>query len=174
VSTDLQNKLSKIRLFLCDVDGVLTDSSIFIGSAPEQKRFHIRDGLGMQLLQKSGISVGWVSFRPSPTTRMRADELKIDYLIQKQSSKVEGIEELLKEINLSWDETCFVGDDIVDLGAMKRAGLAVATGDGVEEAKAIADYITIQPGGHGAVREVVELILKAKGKWQQIIDDYSK
>lgn len=173
IPTALQEKLSKVRLFFCDVDGVLTDGSILIGLAPEQKRFNIRDGLGMQLLQKAGIKVGWVSFRPSPATRMRADELRIDFLIQKKKSKVEGIDAILGETGHAWAEVCFVGDDIVDLSAMKRAGCAVAVADAVSEAKEAADYVTSERGGHGAVREVVELILKAQDKWRGIVDDYS-
>lgn len=169
----LREKLSKVRLFFCDVDGVLTDGSIFIGLAPEQKRFNIRDGLGMQLLQKAGIRVGWVSFRPSPATRMRADELKIDFLIQEKRNKVEGLDAILNETGHTWPEVCFVGDDVVDLGAMKRAGCAVAVADAVTEAKQLADYIASERGGHGAVREVVELILKAQDKWQRLVDDYS-
>ena len=167
-------RFARVKVFFCDVDGVLTDASVFIGSAPEVKRFHIRDGLGMQLLQQHGIPVGWVSFRPSPSTRMRASELKIDYLIQKKHSKVLGVESVLGELGLTWEDACFVGDDVVDLGAMKRAGVAVATADAITEAKAIAHYVTSVPGGHGAVREVVELILKAQGKWADLIRKYSE
>lgn len=174
LSDDARARFSRVKVFFCDVDGVLTDASIFIGSAPEVKRFHIRDGLGMQLLQKEGIPVAWVSFRPSPSTKMRANELKIDYLIQQKHSKVEGVESVLRELNLTWDDACFVGDDVVDLGAMKRAGASVATADAIDEARAMAHYVTSVPGGHGAIREVVELILKSQGKWDALIARYSE
>ena len=174
LSPKIAAKLRDIRLFLCDVDGVLTDSSIYIGPAPEMKRFHIRDGLGLQLLQREGIRVGWVSFRPSPATKMRANELKIDFLIQKKGNKVDAIESLLDELDLEWSQVCFVGDDLVDLGALVKAGLGVAVADAIAEAIEVADLVTKTAGGHGAVREAVELILKAQGKWPGIVAEFSK
>ncbi len=154
---------------LCDVDGVLTDASVAIGGAGETKRFHIRDGLGLVMLRQAGLKVGWVSGRPSSATARRARELKIDFLRQEKGSKVCVVERLLAQTGMSWDEICYVGDDIVDLGVLQRAGVAVAVADGVAEAQAAADYVTRASGGHGAVREVVELILKAQNKWRRIV-----
>lgn len=162
-------KLSRIKLLLCDVDGVLTDGAVFIGSGIEMKRFDIQDGLGLVALRREGIKVGWVSSRPSPATAQRADELKIDFLLQIKGSKVVAVEQLLSETGLGWDSVCYVGDDIVDLGPLHRAGIAIAVANAVDEAKAVADYVTTANGGHGAVREVVELILKAQTKWQRIV-----
>ena len=164
ISSALSARLKRIKLFLCDVDGVLTDGSIFIGGEREFKRFNIRDGLGLVLARRAGLKVGWVSARPSLATKLRADELKIDFLVQQTdaTSKTAAIEELLAKEKLNWCDVCFVGDDIIDLGPLTRAGFAVAVGDGVAEARAAAHYVTKNFGGRGAVRETVELILRAQ------------
>jgi 3-deoxy-D-manno-octulosonate 8-phosphate phosphatase (KDO 8-P phosphatase) len=170
----LKQKLARVRLVICDVDGVMTDGTVWMGNGFELKRFHIRDGLGLKFLQRHGIRVGWVSRRPSGSTQQRADDLKIDFVIQSDSDKVEAVNTLLRETGLNWSEVCFVGDDVVDLGAMQHAGAAVAVGDGVAEVKETADYVTKAPGGQGAVRETAELILKAQGKWSQVLAEYAK
>lgn len=170
---DLTARLRRVRLLLCDVDGVLTDGRIFMGDGKEYKAFSIQDGLGMLVLQREGIKVGWVSNRPSPVSRQRAEELGIDYFFQKKGSKVDAIQSILQKAGLEWEESCYIGDDIVDLGALKRAGVAVAVANAIEEAKALAHYVTNAPGGHGAVREVVRLILVAQKKWQSVIERYS-
>ena len=176
ISSPLKKKLVRIKLFLCDVDGVLTDGSIFIGGEREFKRFNIRDGLGLVLARRAGLKIGWVSARPSLATKLRADELKIHFLVQQgdRLSKTGAIEELLAQEKLGWNDVCFVGDDIVDLGPLKRAGVSVAVADGVAEAQAAADFVTRVAGGRGAVREVLEMILKAQGKWNPFVGHYSE
>jgi len=176
LSARIVERAKRIKLFLCDVDGVLTDGSIFIGGEREFKRFNIRDGLGLVLARRAGLKVGWVSARPSLATKLRADELKIDFLVQQgdATSKTAAIEALLTQEKLNWDEVCFVGDDIIDLGPLTRAGLALAVGDGVAEAKAAAHHVTKAVGGRGAVREAVELVLQAQGKWQPFVEKYSE
>jgi len=169
----LQTQLRRIQLFLCDVDGVMTDGTVWMGNGAELKRFHIRDGLGLKFLQRHGMRVGWVSRRPSAATKARADDLKIDYLIQSDTDKVAAVEGLLQKIGLNWPAVCFVGDDVVDLGALQRAGVAVAVGDGVAEVKSAAHYVTKACGGQGAVREVAELILRAQKKWQFVLAEYA-
>jgi 3-deoxy-D-manno-octulosonate 8-phosphate phosphatase (KDO 8-P phosphatase) len=169
----LDSRLKAIRLFLCDVDGVLTDGAIWMGNGVETKRFNIRDGLGLKFLQHCGIQVGWVSRRPSSATKQRADDLKIDFLLQSDSGKIQAVESILKQTGLNWPDVCYVGDDVVDIGVMKRAGVSAAVGDGVAEAKAAADYVTQASGGHGAIREVVELILQAQSRWQQVVSEYA-
>lgn len=175
ISKQLTARLLRVKLFLCDVDGVLTDGSIFIGGEREFKRFSIRDGLGIVLARRAGLRVGWVSARPSAATQLRADELKIHFLVQQGDnvSKTGAIEQLLSQEKLSWDDVCFVGDDIVDLGPLTRAGLAVAVADGVPEARAAAHLVTRQPGGNGAIREIIEMILKAQDKWTPFLKHYS-
>jgi len=165
--------LRRIRLLLCDVDGVLTDASLYIGGEREIKLFNVQDGLGLAALRRQGLKVGWISSRPSPATARRARELKIDFLRQEKGSKVRAVESLLAQTGFRWDEVCYVGDDIVDLGVLKRAGVAVAVANGVAEAQAAADYVTRASGGHGAVREVVELILKAQNKWARIVTEHT-
>jgi len=173
ISRQLNARLVRVKLFLCDVDGVLTDGMVVMGGEVESKRFNIRDGLGLKMLQGQGIKVGWVSRRPSGATTQRAEDLKIDFLVQSQSSKVQGIENILQKAGLDWPQVCYVGDDVVDLGVLKRAGVGVAVANGVSEAKAAADYVTKAGGGQGAVREAVELVLKAQGCWKKIVAEYS-
>ena len=170
----LATKLKRIKLFLCDVDGVLTDGSIFIGGEREFKRFNIRDGLGLVLARRAGLKVGWVSARPSAATKMRAKELKVDFLVQQgdKLSKTGAVEKLLAREKLDWSEVCFVGDDVVDLGPLARAGFGVAVADARPEAKAAADCVTRAAGGRGAVRETLEMILQAQGKWEPVIAIY--
>ena len=176
ISKSLTSRLNRIKLFLCDVDGVLTDGSVFIGGAQEIKRFNIRDGLGLVFLRRAGFQVGWVSARPSAVTELRAAELQIDFLVQQTDriSKIGAVENLLRRTKLDWDAVCFVGDDVVDLGPLQRAGVAVAVADARPEAKTAAHFVTCAPGGHGAVREVAEMLLKAQGKWDAIVAHYSK
>lgn len=169
----LARKLARVKMFLCDVDGVLTNATVFIGDGREFKEFHIRDGLGLRLLQRAGIKVGWISNRPSTATQQRADELKIDFLYQAKGGKVDAVETILKQAGLDWDDVCYMGDDIVDLGALKRAGVAIGVPSAIEEVKALADCVTRAEGGHGAVREAVGLILKAQNKWQRLVSEYS-
>jgi len=169
----LKKKLSQVRLFLCDVDGVLTDGTVLMGNGVETKRFNIQDGLGLRLLQREGIKVGWISRRPSSATAQRAADLKIDFLYQGDDNKVTAAEDILRQAGVNWAQTCYVGDDIVDLAVLKRTGVAVVVADGIREAKDLADYVTRACGGHGAVREVVELILKAKNKWKRLVREYA-
>jgi 3-deoxy-D-manno-octulosonate 8-phosphate phosphatase (KDO 8-P phosphatase) len=170
---DLTARLQRVKLFLCDVDGVLTDGTVILGDGKEYKAFNIQDGLGMLILQRVGIKVGWVSNRPSPVSRQRAEELKIDYFFQAKGSKVDAIQAILKEAQVDWDDICYIGDDVVDLGALKRAGVAVAVANAIDEARDMAHYVTRAHGGHGAVREVIRLILVAQDKWQSVIDQVS-
>jgi 3-deoxy-D-manno-octulosonate 8-phosphate phosphatase (KDO 8-P phosphatase) len=171
---ELKRKLARVKLFLCDVDGVLTDGMVLMGNGVESKRFNILDGLGLRLLQRAGVEVGWVSRRPSSATTMRADDLKIDHLLQIDGSKVKAVEALLERTGRVWGEVCYVGDDIVDLGVLRKAGVSVGVANAIEEVKAIADYVTRRQGGQGAVREVVDLILKAQRRWTAVIREYSQ
>jgi YrbI family 3-deoxy-D-manno-octulosonate 8-phosphate phosphatase len=174
MSSQLGAGLRRIKLFLCDVDGVLTDGSVFIGGALEIKRFNIQDGLGLVFLRRAGLKVGWVSNRPSPATQLRARELKIDFLVQQMDrhSKVGVVEQILRRTKLGWNTVCFMGDDVVDLGPLQRAGVAVAVANAGREVKAAAHYVTRAAGGHGAVRETAEMVLKAQEKWDAIVAGY--
>ncbi len=168
----LSARLRKVRFFFCDVDGVLTDAGVVIGDGQELKRFDIQDGLGLGLLRRSGIKVGWVSSRPSSATEIRARELKIDFLCQKKTAKTAAIEEFLRAAGGTWEEVCYAGDDLVDLGPISRAGVGVAVANAVAEVKQAAALTTSKPGGHGAVREIAELILKAQKLWAGVVAEY--
>ncbi len=166
----LDQRLNAVRLFLCDVDGILTDTSIWMGSTDEVKRFNIQDGLGLRLIQREGIKVGWVSNRPSFATTQRANDLKIDFLVQAHDgNKVAAVEKILQQTEVPWANLCYMGDDIVDLGVLKRAGLSVSVPHAVSEAKQFSHYVTKTAGGEGAVREVIDMILKAQGKWEKLV-----
>ena len=166
----LAPRLEAVRLFLCDVDGILTDTAVWMGAEDEVKRFNIQDGLGLRLIQREGIKVGWVSNRPSFATSQRAFDLKVDFLVQAHDgNKVVAVEKILQETSVTWDQLCYMGDDIVDLGVLKRSGLAVTVPHAVPEAKQFSHYVTKREGGHGAVREVIDMILKAQGKWEKLI-----
>ena len=169
----LNKKLRSVKLFLCDVDGVLTDGTVYMGGGVESKRFNIRDGLGLKFLQLHGIQVGWVSRRPSSATQQRADDLKIDFLVQYNGGKIEGVESILRQTGMNWEDVCFVGDDVVDIAVLNRVGLAVVPGDGTADTKKSADYVTQALGGNGAIREIVEMILKAQNKWKHVIAEYA-
>lgn len=174
MNEEIQKRLQKIRMFLCDVDGILTDCSVFMDGQVETKRFHIPDGLGLRLLQREGIKVGWVSARPSLATTQRAQDLKIDFLHQSDTMKVAAVEKILADTKLTWEEIVYMGDDIVDLGVLKRAGFSATVPHAIPECQKIAHYVTEAPGGDGAVREVVEMILKAQGKWDALVRHFSQ
>ena len=173
-ATELEARLRNVRLLLTDVDGVMTDGSIYITEHGEAKLFGIQDGLGLVILRRCGFKVGWLSARPSPVTATRGAELKLDFVVQQKGSKVAAAEQILAAAALSWTEVCYVGDDVVDLCLLKRAGVAIAVENAIDEAKAMAHYVTRKPGGHGAVREVVTLLLKAHGKWDELIREYTE
>lgn len=165
---------SKVKLFLCDVDGVLTDASVFIGeeNVGERKRFNIQDGLGLVLLKKSGIPVGWISARFSPATISRAKELSIDFLEQGKEGKLAAVNRLVEKLGIDYSEILFMGDDVVDLQVMKTVGLPVAVANARQDILASAKYVTKASGGHGAVRETCDLLLKAKGLWDSAVKAY--
>lgn len=165
----LRARLRRVRLLLCDVDGVLTDGTVGIGETGEVKHFHIQDGMGLALLRQAGLCCGWISSRPSPATTRRAEELKVDFLHQDQTPKVLAVEAILGRAGLNWQEVCYVGDDLVDLPPLRRAGVAVAVANAVPEVRRVAHCVTRTRGGHGAVREVVEMILRAQGKWRKLV-----
>jgi 3-deoxy-D-manno-octulosonate 8-phosphate phosphatase (KDO 8-P phosphatase) len=171
---DLDARLKRVKMILTDVDGVMTDGSVFITSDGEIKQFDIQDGLGLVLMRRLGFKVGWISARPSVVTQRRFEELNLDYLIQRKGSKVSAAEEVMAQAGLNWADVCYVGDDVVDLCLLKRAGLAVAVANAIPEVKALAHYVTERGGGHGAVREIVTMIMKAQGKWEPLLRELSE
>ena len=163
----------RVKIFLTDVDGVLTNATVWLDGKTEFKQFNIQDGMGLRLLQHLGIPVGWVSNRKSLATSVRAKELKVDYLWQKSLPKVAAVESILKKAELSWEDACFMSDDINDLAVLKRVGLPIAVANARQEVKAVAKYVTKAHGGQGAVREVCDKIIDANSKWPRVIQELS-
>lgn len=168
---------ARIRLLVLDVDGVLTDNAVYLGSVhgqrAEYKRFDVQDGLGIVLLRYTGIEVVWVSARPSGATTLRAEELRVGTCVQDAGGhKLAAVESLLADRRLAWDEVACVGDDLADLPLLRRAGLAIAVPNAVPEVRALASHVTLQPGGHGAVREVVTDLLRARGEYDRVVEQY--
>ncbi len=165
----------RLKLVGFDVDGVLTDNGIFVGLVGdhpvELKRFHIQDGLAVRMLRAAGLLVVWVSARRSDATDLRARELKVDEVVQ-DNTKLPAFTALLERRGVAWEESAFVGDDLPDLPLLTRVGLPIAVANAVPEAKAAARIVTSLAGGQGAVREVAELILKARGEWQDLVTQY--
>lgn len=153
-----------IKLFATDVDGVLTDGTIHVaGDGVESKTFSVLDGMGMVKLRRAGLTLAWISGRASLATTVRATELKIAHLIQGRSDKHIALPELASRLGLSAEQCCYVGDDDIDVGAIHWAGIGCAPGDAMPSAVSAADYVTVRPGGRGAVREICEQILAARG-----------
>jgi 3-deoxy-D-manno-octulosonate 8-phosphate phosphatase (KDO 8-P phosphatase) len=143
------------------------------GSRVELKRFNIQDGLGLILLKTAGLPVVWVSGRSSEATALRAAELRVEELLQVAGPrKAAAFEQVLGRREIGWDEVAFVGDDLADLPILRRVGLPIAVANAVPEVKQVAAYVTGATGGHGAVREVVELLLRARGQWEDILERY--
>ncbi len=163
--TSLLTKSRKIKLLLLDVDGVLTDGRIFLDNqGNELKAFHVRDGHGIKLAQRAGIVIGIITGRKSEVVNIRARELGIHEVHQGAIEKIVVYESLITKYSVQDDEVAYMGDDIVDLGIFKRAGFAVAVADADPAVKPHVDLITKAEGGRGAVRELINLILKNRGK----------
>jgi len=163
-----------IELILVDVDGVLTDGSIvFDNEGIELKRFHIRDGMGVRLWQKAGGRLGIITGRNSHIVNLRAAELGIEIVRQGTEMKLAAAREIMAELGLAAEQVCYVGDDLPDLSAVRSVGLGVAVADACAELRQSADYVCTTAGGYGAVREVVELILKAQRRWDDLIQTYA-
>ncbi len=172
---DLMERASQVRLLILDVDGVLTDGRIILDNeGNEFKSFHVRDGHGIKLLVRNGVEVAIITGRTSRVVERRAQELGIKEVYQKCYDKVVAYAELKEKFSLTDREVAYVGDDIVDIPVLKRVGLPVAVSDADSEARRHALYITEKGGGRGAVREIAEVILRAKGVWEKILDGYNK
>ena len=173
IDRDLMQRAAAIKLVLFDVDGVLTDGSLFIGDdGQEYKAFNSKDGLGIRMLQDSGVEVGIITGRTSDVVRHRMKNLGVTHLYQGQQHKLPAYEKLLAELGLEPEQTAYVGDDVVDLPILRRAGLAVVVADAHPLAKRHAHWETQFPGGRGAAREVCELIMEAQGTLDQQTEAY--
>src|SRR5210317_2012603 len=168
-------KAKGLKLFLLDVDGVLTDGTItYTHEGNEIKSFHTRDGLGIRLLMESGVEVGLITARESEAVNRRVQDLGLKYVFQKAKNKLEIFENLLGELNLQPSEVGYMGDDWLDLPLLVRVGFAATVADAVPEVLQIAHYVTKRKGGRGAVREVCDLILEAKGTDAVLLEKYMR
>jgi 3-deoxy-D-manno-octulosonate 8-phosphate phosphatase (KDO 8-P phosphatase) len=169
----LAERCAAIELLLTDVDGVLTDGGVFLDNqGVESKCFNIRDGLGVRLWQNSGGLAGIVTGRSSQIVKLRAAELDMEIVRQGVKEKLPVVEEILATLKLQPEQLAYIGDDLPDVPAIRYAGLGIAVADAPEEVRGAADYVTSVPGGGGAVREVVELLLKNTGKWESVIEKF--
>src|SRR3984957_3282177 len=170
----------KIKLFLMDVDGTLTDGGVCListtaaddsgnSSVSEMKVFNAHDGQGLSLAHTMGIQTGFITGPSSPAVAKRAEELKVTFVYLGQAKKTDAFEECVQKAGVTEEEVAYMGDDLPDIPLASRAGLAVCVADGADELKAICHYVTRQLAGHGAAREVVELILKAQGRWEEAV-----
>src|SRR5207248_11011839 len=167
MANQVQAQASRIRLILFDVDGVLTDGKIVLhADGTESKRFDIRDGIAMVWAQRVGVTIGFLSARNSPVTTQRAAQLGITLVHNGVPvNKLETYETILRQQALDDEDVAYMGDDIPDLPVLGRAGLSAAPADAVDEVRARVDWVTRSTGGYGAARELVELVLRAQGKW---------
>jgi 3-deoxy-D-manno-octulosonate 8-phosphate phosphatase (KDO 8-P phosphatase) len=177
MSMDLDQRAARIKLLLMDVDGVWTDGKLHYvvapgGSIVETKAFNSQDGLGLRWASWMKLKTGVISGRNSPVTEFRARQLDVTYVVQDCIDKIPVLEEIMRKEGITLDEIAFMGDDLIDAVAMRRVGLAVATANARPEVKRIAHMVTARSGGDGAVREVIELILKAQGSWQELLRKY--
>lgn len=174
---EIQERAAKIKLLLMDVDGVLTNGKLFNlpdpeGKMVETKGFDSQDGIGLQWLSWNGIKTGVISGRLSPATAERARQCKMSYVYQGHIEKIPILEEILADAKVEPGEVAYIGDDFTDTVIMHRVGFAIATANARPEVKGEAHYVTQAVGGEGAVREVVELLLKAQGRWGEILKHY--
>ena len=165
--------LADIQLLALDVDGVLTDGTLIINSdGSESKFFNSVDGHGLRMWQRAGLKVALISGRDSASTQLRAEQLGIEHVFQDCHFKLPVVEKLLDQLDLTPEKVAYVGDDLPDLPVMRYVGFAVAVVNAVDEVKRQADYVTSRPGGGGAVREVIEYILKGTDKWAKLMERY--
>ncbi len=171
----IERRASRIKLLLMDCDGVLTDGRLWLlENGGEQKCFNTKDGLGLELLRRAGLRSGIITGRTSHALTRRAEELGVEFLRQGDEQKLKAFEEVLAKAGLDESRVAFIGDDLSDIPLMKRCELGVAVADAVDETRAVAHYVTRAKGGRGAVREVVEMILKSQGLWNDLIEPYLK
>ena len=167
------SRAQRIRLLICDVDGVLTDGRLFFTpDGQEFKSFHARDGHGIKLLQRTGVETAVISGRSSPAVELRMNSLGVRHVYQGRENKLEPFRELLETLKLDPEQAAFVGDDVLDLPLMRRVGLAVAVADAHFSLTGVAHWVTARPGGLGAVREVCDLILQARHTLRGVLESY--
>lgn len=171
----MQEKLKHIKMLLMDVDGVMTGGEIIYTSTGEElKVFNIHDGMGIAMARMAGLKIGIITGRMSEMVRRRAEELKCDAVVQGQIHKLAPYEDIKARFHLTDADIAFIGDDLVDLCILKRAGFSAAPADAREAVKNASDYVTAAAGGRGAVREVIDMILESQGKLALLVAQFSR
>ena len=170
---EIDARARAIKVIICDVDGVLTDGGLIIDNRGiEIKRFNVRDGQGIRLWQKAGYEFVLVTARSSRIVQNRAAELGIEIVRQGTENKLAAVKQILDELNLEAEQACYIGDDLLDLASVRHVGLGATVSDGASDLRSNADYVTECGGGKGAVREIIERILKAQRRWDDLIQAY--
>ncbi len=170
---DLTQKLHNIKLFAMDVDGILSDGQIiYDANGVETKAFYVQDGVGLKAVKDLGVHLAIITGRSSPMVDRRAKELGIEHIIQGRDDKFDALSALADELGLSMDECMYMGDDLPDLKAVRQSGVGVCVPNGCTQTRAVADIVTVKTGGHGAVREVCEMLLQAKGAYEAFIAQF--
>jgi 3-deoxy-D-manno-octulosonate 8-phosphate phosphatase (KDO 8-P phosphatase) len=173
VNASVRARIEKVRVLGLDVDGVMTDGRLYYhDDGTETKAFDVKDGHGIKMLQHAGIEVFLISGRSSPMVEKRATDLGITDITQGVRDKIPALDRIVEERGLDLTQVAFMGDDIVDIPILSKVGFAVAVADALEYVIEKAHYVTLAPGGRGAVREVIELILAVQGKWEKIAERY--
>lgn len=174
IQKSLLEKLRPLRLMVLDVDGVLTDGSLFFhaNSTEESKAFNTQDGQGVKLLQASGVKVAIITGRVSKVVTLRAQALGIEFVLQGREDKITALGEIVNELGLDWSQIGYCGDDLPDLAAIRKAGFGASVANAPDYIKQYSDYTTQHSGGQGAVREITDLIMQAQGTWQDCINHY--
>lgn len=170
---DFDARAKRVKMILMDADGVLTDGKIvFLSGGAEAKMFDSKDGVGIKLAQRAGLKTGVISGRESEALLRRCEELGMDEIHQRVMDKVLAYDEIIARHGLLDEECCFIGDDLVDAPVLKRVGLSVCVADGHPSLEPLVSYVTDRPGGASAVREVIDLVIQAQGKWEEIVGRY--
>jgi 3-deoxy-D-manno-octulosonate 8-phosphate phosphatase (KDO 8-P phosphatase) len=170
----VQERAARIRLLLFDVDGVLTNGVVYMhGDGSESKGFDIRDGAAMVWAQRAGLTVGWLSARSSTATTQRAAQLAIRLVVQGVTSKVDAFERIVRDTNMSEQAVAYMGDDLIDIPVLARAGLSAAPADAAQEVRDRVTWVSTARGGRGAVREFIEMILRAQQRWDAVLGEYT-
>jgi 3-deoxy-D-manno-octulosonate 8-phosphate phosphatase (KDO 8-P phosphatase) len=166
-------KADKIKLFVLDVDGVLTDAGMYYDNYEnELKKFNTRDSVGLNLLRMAGIQIAIITQEKTDIVTRRAEKLRIRYLLQGVNNKQEALQGLLEKLNINFDETAYIGDDLNDIPVLQKVGLALAVADAAPQVKKLADWVSSHKGGEGAVREAAELLLESRGILDEIVENY--
>lgn len=169
----LDARMQSIKLILSDVDGVMTNGGItYDNQGIETKTFHVRDGMGIKLWQKTGHRFGVITARSSHIVKLRMDELGVEFIRQGTEQKLATAQQIIAELNLEPENVCYIGDDLTDVGLMNSVGMSASVADAADDVKKVAHFVTKSAGGQGAIRELIEMILKSQKRWNELLQGY--